>query len=933
MNQANVSEQYSPENKKIHEIEQRDILLNAVTNAAKVLLTADDETFNESILSGMELMGRCVNVDRVYIMKNETVNGAFSFVYQYEWTNNLGKQGTHISRGTTIPYAFDPEWSGKFAQGECMNGPLKSLSENIQKFFSRIEIKSVLIIPVFIREYFWGLASFSDCETERYFSEDEINILRSGVLMMVSALTRNEQAAEFRHVAERLKAIVSNYPGVLCASDKDYKMTLFDGLLLPTLVDKNLFHANQTLEEALQQKDEYRHIMDKVRKTYTEGPQEWDFEANNKVIRMTTAPIYDGNGDVNGAVGRIDDVTEMTRLQKELEKTLLLAQKANNAKSDFLASMSHEMRTPLNAVIGLTGLTLEAGNLNEEDNSNIEKVYNAGTTLLNIVNDILDISKIEAGRLELVLVDYDVPSLINDTVTQNILRIGEKPIEFKLEISPDVFGRLHGDELRVKQIMNNLLSNAIKYTNAGTVELNLCSVREGDTVWLNIKVSDTGRGIKPEDVNKLFSDYAQLDLESNRKIEGTGLGLPITKRLTELMDGTINVESEYGKGSVFTVRVAQKYISDAILGEKVVENLKNFRYSDKKRDRNVRFTRVSLPYARVLVVDDDSTNLVVAKGLMKPYGMQIDCVESGLQAIGAIRTEEGKYNAVFMDHMMPGMDGIEAMEKIREIGTNYAKNIPIIALTANATIGNEEMFLNKGFQAFLTKPIDVPRLDEVIRHWVRDKSKEEPYSAVAAATPDTVFSDVLPEIQGVDVQKGLKIYVGNMDIYLSVLRAYAENTPVNIQKLRTVTSETLPDYAIKVHALKGSSANIGAEDIRIRAEDMETKAKAGNLQGVIELNDALLHDTEMLVDNIKKWLSDQDKNADKPRLPAPDPSVLEKLRQSLIDYDMSSIDDTMDILESADYDTNADLIIWLKEKITQSEFDEAAERITSILGK
>jgi CheY-like chemotaxis protein len=285
-----------------------------------------------------------------------------------------------------------------------------------------------------------------------------------------------------------------------------------------------------------------------------------------------------------------------------------------------------------------------------------------------------------------------------------------------------------------------------------------------------------------------------------------------------------------------------------------------------------------------------------------------------------------------MDHMMSGMDGIETMLKIRDWGTEYAKKIPIIALTANATIGNEEMFLSKGFQAFLTKPIDIPRLDEVIRHWVRDKTKEKDSMLLPVREkPGKKTAAALPEIQGVDTRKGLRIYAGDMDIYLSVLRAYAENTPATINKLRIVTAETLGEYAIKAHALKGSSASIGAEDIRERAEDLETMANNGDLHGILKLNDALLNDAEILAFNVKTWLENRDKAFAKTRLAVPSREVLEKLRQSLADYDMSGIDNAMDVLESTDYDSHADLIIWLKNKITQSEFDEAAVKIAETL--
>ena len=412
---------------------------------------------------------------------------------------------------------------------------------------------------------------------------------------------------------------------------------------------------------------------------------------------------------------------------EEQKRMLEVAEQTSKAKSEFLASISHEMRTPLNAVLGLSGLTLEMAGLSEEAAVNLEKIYSSGSTLLNIVNDILDISKIEAGKLELLPNEYDIPSLINDVITQNILRVGSKLITFSLDISPDIPASLYGDDLRIKQILNNLLSNSFKYTSEGSVELGVRCERVDDEeiVWMKIWVKDTGIGIRPEDIDKLFLKYSQVDTRANRKIEGTGLGLAITKKMVELMDGTIDVESEYGKGSTFTIRFKQKVVDGTDIGETVVNNLKSFRYSNAKRKQSTGIKRTKMPYARVLIVDDNITNLDVAKGLMKPYGMQIDCVTGGRQAIDAIVAEEGRYSAIFMDHMMPEMDGIEATKRIREIGTNYTKNIPIIALTANAVAGNEVKFLQNGFQDFLSKPIDLSRLDETLRRWVRDKSVDK----------------------------------------------------------------------------------------------------------------------------------------------------------------------------------------------------------------
>ena len=639
-------------------------------------------------------------------------------------------------------------------------------------------------------------------------------------------------------------------------------------------------------------------------------------------------------------------VAAYVRDLREQKHLLEAAEQANKAKSSFLANMSHEMRTPLNAVIGLTGLSLENDGLMDEIRINLEKIYNAGTTLLGIVNDVLDISKIEAGKLELVEIDYDVPSLINDTVTQNILRIGDKPIEFELDIDENLFARLYGDELRIKQIMSNLLSNAFKYTQKGTVVLSMygeCenkSAREGDTVWLTIKVSDTGKGIKPEDMEKLFSDYSQVDTKANRKIEGTGLGLSITKRLTEMMGGTLAAESEYGKGSIFTVRIAQSFLTDVRIGSQIVANLKSFRYSDEKRNQNIRFKRIKLPYARVLVVDDNATNLDVAKGLMKPYEMQVDCVTGGQEAIDIILTEKfhgksARYDAVFMDHMMPGMDGMEATKLIREIDTDYARNIPVIALTANAIVGNEKKFLDSGFQAFLLKPVDLLRLDEVIRRWVRDKSKEREGSSDFAENGNSIpqNSQLMGcgySIDGMNIERGLERFGGDRDIYLNVLRSYAVNTRPVLERIKAVTKDTLLDYATDVHGIKGSSRGIFADVIGDLAQALEDAAKNGDYDFVNKNNVDLHALIEKLIRDIENVLSVIDAENPKEKKDKPDNETLRGLISACEDYDIDGINKIMAEIGQYEYESAAELIAWLKDNILEGNFDKIAERLKTL---
>ena len=621
-------------------------------------------------------------------------------------------------------------------------------------------------------------------------------------------------------------------------------------------------------------------------------------------------------------------------------------------KSVFLANMSHEMRTPLNAVIGLSELILEDEDPAGENYLKLEKIYNAGMTLLSTVNDILDISKIEAGKFELIPVEYDIPSLINDAVTQSILHKGEKPIQFSLDINEDLPTHLFGDELRVKQILNNLLSNAFKYTKKGSVELSVKCAREDDTVWLAVSVRDTGQGIRPEKIGDLFLGYTRFDAEANRLVMGTGLGLSITKRVVDLMGGSITVESEYGKGSVFTVRLPQKFVTDAPIGREAVDSLKAFHYSERKRHRDTRLARLNLPYARVLLVDDVVTNLDVAKGLLKPYKMQVDCVLSGLEAIDAIRDGNVRYNAVFMDHMMPGMDGIEATQIIRELGTDYARNVPIIALTANAIVGNEEMFLSKGFQAFISKPIEIARLDAVIRKWVRDKDQERQFfgqeeegqgkeAGEPEATPAVRHESggmrggidrksLGHRIAGLDLEKGIERFGGDEDSYFEVLRSYAAHTPALLETAKAVTPHNLADYTIAVHGVKGSSRGVCAYTVGDMAEALEKAARDGDFDYIAAANQAFLGTTWKLVSELNEMLWQICMDNPRPTKDKPNPEVLERLLKACRDYDMDGVDTALAEIECFDYDNDDGLAIWLRSHVEQMDFKQIIKKLSSL---
>jgi signal transduction histidine kinase/CheY-like chemotaxis protein/PAS domain-containing protein len=601
------------------EIDQRDSLLQIVNIVADTLLRSSVEDFEKTLTQCMGMMARAINAEIMHVSRNYIENGRLCCRQLYEWTENVQAfQDVDLTAGISYDEST-PEVKSRLLHGENVHDRVSNLGPVDSAWLASQGISSILYVPIFLGDDFWGFVFFGNCDSEELFTENEARIMRSGSVLIADALMRSE------------------------------------------------------------------HILN------------------------------------------------MQRTSDQLQDALIDAREANSAKSIFLAHMSHEMRTPLNAVVGLSELALEDGEVSSETGNKLEKIHASGVTILNIINDILDISKIESGKLEIHPNQYDAAKLINDVVMFNIARIEEKPIEFKLDVDPDLPKTLYGDELRVRQVFNNLLSNAFKYTDEGLVEWQISFEREGESVWLISEVRDTGRGIKPEDRKQLFTDYYQVTQETGHKIEGTGLGLSITKSIVEMMDGHVTVESEYGKGTLFSVRIRQGFVTDTSIDREALESsLANGTYllpTIQRNDANLPY--LDLSYAQVLVVDDILTNIDVAEGMLELYGVKVDCATSGGQAIEMIRAENPRYDAVFMDHMMPGMDGIEATRIIREeIGTDYAENIPIIALTANAIIGNEKMFLSKGFQAFISKPIDKARLDVVLRRWVRNEAKEKKMRAM-----------------------------------------------------------------------------------------------------------------------------------------------------------------------------------------------------------
>ncbi|MCL2082591.1 MAG: PAS domain-containing protein [Oscillospiraceae bacterium] len=614
------------------------------------------------------------------------------------------------------------------------------------------------------------------------------------------------------------------------------------------------------------------------------------------------------------------------------------AMSASRSKSAFLANMSHEIRTPMNVVLGVSDILMQSDDLPPNIEDGLDKIYSSCELLINIINDILDFSKVEAGKLDISPFRYKTSNLINDTIQLNLLRVGSKPICFDLQINENLPAEMIGDALRIKQILNNLLSNAFKYTDSGTVVLSVDfepDKQDSRMIALVLKVKDTGYGLTKRQLDRIFDEYSRFAKRFDRTIEGTGLGLTITQGLIKLMEGEIYVESEPGKGSVFTVTLPQKIPNGAgILGKEEAEHLSDTRIKCQTNGRRRRITREPMPYGRVLVVDDVETNRYVAVKLMELYDLELETAANGLECIN--KAKDGKtYDIIFMDHMMPGLDGIETTKQLRALG--YTE--PIVALTANAVIGQEEVFLQNGMDAFISKPIDAVQLDSILNRMIRSKQPSHILDAVRIQysngkkkefpikNPDSRILKM--QLDGINIAKGFERYNGDEALYLKVLRSYANNVRSMLELVEEVNPNELLAYKTTVHGIKGASLDIFAGQIAEMALSLEKAATSGNLGFISERNPVFLEAAMNLVHNIDRVIELMESENAKPEKPEPDKKMLKKLLEACKAYDMDGADAAMEEIEKYSYQSDDGLAEWLRDKVSLAEFDQIADKLSS----
>ena len=848
-------------------------LLKALGSVASLLLTGDAGDLTQTMYRAVDLIGRATSVDRVYLWKNHTGEGGRLYASQiFEWSPEFAPQQ---GKAFTFDLSYDgvaSSWREMLQKGQCLNKLVKDASPEEQDLLMPQDILSILLVPIFMQGSFWGFIGFDDCRDERVFSTIEEDILRicGFMAMVISETMQNEMALHL--LAEREAA-------------------------------------------------------------------------------LTSAQI----------------------------------------KSNFLANMSHEIRTPMNAILGMTELIMHE-DISDTVMGHAIDIRSASRGLLSIVNDILDISKIESGKMEIVPVQYHTSSLLVDVVGLIKMRTDKKHIAFVVKIDANMPSKLYGDEVRIRQILANLLSNAVKFTQEGQVTLTVESHMENDTCHLTFAVEDTGIGIKAADMGKIFVQFQQIDTKKNRNVEGTGLGLPIARQLAVMMGGSIDVKSEYGVGSTFTLSLDQAVASrtpitwlkhperstvlvyenrsayldsvkhaldslgctyrlcvnrvemhrslddfkcdyifvssmyvnkiQALISKKqpnaviVILNGDGNSYYKGNRislsmpihslqlanifndDPDSYYTRgsdlyvanITAPDAKVLVVDDNAVNLKVAAGLLNIYKIKADTASSGMRAVEMVC--ETDYDLVFMDHMMPNMDGIDTTVAIRNLGGKYER-LPIIALTANAVGGVKEMFMAEGLDDFLAKPVEMSKLNSILKRWLPNNKLRN--TAIAP-----VHAEVSFEIPGLDIGKGLNNAGNSVDVYNEILSVYALDCECKIREMTRYHKEgNLKLLITHVHALKSASANIGASEVSGMAAGLEAAGNTGDTNYIDANLRGFFDSLSLVLDNIQNYLGSIGKK-DVVRSNAVDfdflHASLTAIEQHMENLDIDAVEHTLEVL-------------------------------------
>lgn len=912
----------------------------------------------------------------------------------------------------------------------------------IEFIFARLQgVKSMLMCPISINNKPWGFMLL-DSPYENAFSDEDAKILSLVGSVFGQAIHKSELEVKANEAIEHNRLMLNALP--ICCNlwkdgvnigTNDEAVRLFD-----------LTSQEEYLENFYLLAPKYQpcgrlssELADEYVSTAAETGYikfEWMHQKfNGEPVPCEVILVKIPDGDKGYVIaGYTRDLREFKALMRTIEETQENLKQAHEeallsskAKSNFLANMSHEIRTPMNAISGMTDIILREAN-NDEVVSYAENIKRASESLLAIINDVLDISKIESGKIDIIEGEYSLSDVLNDVLTIATNRLELKPLMFVSNFQHDLPNNLIGDDTRVKQVMVNILNNAIKFTSKGSITFEVSGHFAGGVLELEFSVTDTGVGISDDDIEKLFIEFERVNTKKNRAIEGTGLGLAISKRLCEMMNGTIEVTSELGVGTTFTIRLLQQYkiyapiskieakksvlvfesrdiyrnsikkaCDDLALDEvvlcslqsevnealqekefdfiltsamyllKVQELVNKFELKSKivlladtndikskydyrtivlpansisiadvingktkTNSGNKSENNFTAPECVVLVVDDNLVNLKVAQGLMRPYQFKIETAENGQEAVEKIKNK--KYDLVFMDHMMPIMDGIDATTTVRNFEGEQYQNLPIIALTANAIIGTREMFINEGMNDFLAKPIKISALNDILSKWL----PKEKQLKINDDSDELAENSVDLKINSVDVQLGINRVGGDYNTYVDILNMYYKDGLKRVHSIRNFYDhKQLQEYKIEVHALKSASASVGAMDISEKARLLEEASITADWTYINQYALEFIDDFNILLENIRESLLGVVSENDNTDKPSGDNGfyikALKELAQALDSIDINACDDLIEELFSYSWDDDKNNILnKINDLVSGYEYDEAVEIIENI---
>lgn len=698
-----------------------------------------------------------------------------------------------------------------------------------------------------------------------------LGILLSCIFMSIAVV----KYGLFDPVKNAKNYIIDNLKEAVIVTDADHRF-----LFLNSMADKIITSIN---------KEQGYSTDDKIY-AFIQGSQDF-FDWKDRHYQVEETVLKD-NELIQGYMMTIVDVTKIIEQNHLMKRLVLQTEDANRAKTNFVSNMSHEIRTPMNSIVGITEILLRSRHSPKEQEY-LLNIQSSGRVLLTIINDVLDCSKMEAGKMQLFDEPYDTCSLFHDLRISMENRIGHSGLELIYDIDQDIPCKLKGDMGRIRQVIINLVNNAIKYTEKGSVRFSV-HVRQKNTdkVMLYYEVADTGIGIRKEDQKILFDAFQRVEMDRNRYVEGTGLGLTISQNLVNMMGGVIEVESEYGKGSRFFFTIEQTIIDPTPVSAVNYNGQK-----DNVTEKEAECLFIA-PEAHILLVDDNELNLVVAKELLKPLRMQIDTAENGLQAVKMVRGSQ--YDLVLMDHMMPVMDGIEAAKAIRALPEDKYQKLPIIALTANAMVDARKEFLNAGMNGFVAKPIDFARICNQLKLWlpkdlVRDVPKEEAKKLLADDLSDREIQPEDPQM-GFSFEEGVK-HCGSKAALMKTIRIFYRTIDSKADKIEQCLKEGLiSDYVVEVHALKSSALLIGAVPLSEAAKELEGYGKQGKTELLEEKTPDLLAMYRDFKDILKPY-ADKEEAARQEASNGEWCQALQQIHQCIEQFDLDGVDRIMEKLE------------------------------------